>query len=168
MRKLPIIIGLVPVWRPDVLDLIWPVIRPGIDELTKTSIEEYEVLYLWQRVYSGMLQLYMVYLDLSGTATDETYQQVFVDKISKPQEDYIGFFMLDPFAGPKTVHVFSAYVIPEYRDRKVFDMGMRYIEKQVRRMGAKELTTRMSRSTLEAMKSYGFEEGGLNMRKKLT
>jgi len=142
------------------------VVRPGVEELAQIALDEFDPYWVWQQIYSGQFQLYLAYTDGTGMATPEKFQEMFVEKIRTPDKNFIGFFILDVFR-KKSVHVFAAYIMPEYRDKNVWEMGMEYIESQVNMIGAKELTVTMPRATLESMKARGFEEGLLNMRKIL-
>jgi len=165
-KKYPIIIGLIPCWNRFFLDPVWTVIRPGVQELAQIALDEFDALWVWQQIFSGQFQLYMAYTDKTGTATPERYQEMIVEKLRKPSEDFVGFFILDVFR-KRSVHVFAAYIMPEYRDKTLWEIGYDYIESQVKALGAKELTVTMPKSTLESMKKRGFEEGLLNMRKVL-
>ena len=164
--KSPVIIGLLPCWNRFFLDPAWSVVRPGVEELAQIALGEFDPYWVWQQVYSGQFQLYVAYTDSTGTATPEKFQEMFVEKIRTPEKDYIGFFILDVFR-KKSVHVFAAYIMPEYRDKGIWEIGMTYIESQVNMIGAKELSVTMPRTTLESMKARGFEEGLMNMRKIL-
>jgi len=164
--KSPVIIGLIPCQNRFFLDAVWPSIKPGVEEIAQLALGEFESYWVWQQIFSGQQQLYVGYLDRTGTATPERFQEMFIEKLRTPEKDFVGFFLLDVFR-KKSVHVFAAYIMPEYRDKNLWEIGYDYIEKQVRAIGAKELTVTMPKATLESMKKRGFEEGLLNMRKIL-
>jgi hypothetical protein len=165
-KKSPVIIGLIPCWNRFFLDPAWSVVRPGVEEIAQIALDEFSALYVWQQIFSGRFQLYMGYLDKTGTATEARFQEMFVEKLRTPEKDFAGFFILDVMK-EKAIHVFAAYIMPEYRDKNLWELGFNYIESQVKMIGAKELTVTMPRATLESMKARGFEEGLLNMRKIL-
>jgi hypothetical protein len=164
--KSPVIIGLLPCWNRDFLDPAWSVVRPGVEELAQIALGEFDAYWVWQQIYSGQFQLYMAYTDKTGTATQDRFQAMFPEKLRTPDKDYVGFFILDVFR-KKAVHVFAGYIMPEFRDKGIWEMGYDYIESQVKMIGAKEVTVTMPASTLPSMKARGFEEGLLNMRKIL-
>jgi hypothetical protein len=164
--RYPVIIGLLPCWNRDFLDPAWSVVRPGVEELAQIALGEFDAYWVWQQIYSGQFQLYMGYTDKTGKATPKEYQMMFPEKLRTPDKDYLGFFILDVFR-KNSVHVFAAYIMPEFRDKGIWEMGYEYIESQVKAIGAKELSVTMPRSTLLSMKARGFEEGLLNMRKIL-
>lgn len=164
--KSPVIIGLIPCWNRYFLDPVWGVIRSGVEEIAQIALDEFDPYWVWQQIYSGQFQLYVGYIDKTGTATPEKFQEMFVERLRNPSVDYAGFFILDVFR-KKSVHVFAAYILPEFRDKNLWTLGYDYIESQIKAIGAKEMTVTMPRHTLDSMKQRGFEEGLLNMRKKL-
>jgi hypothetical protein len=166
-KKFPFILGLIPCWNRDYLDPAWSVVRPGIEEIAQLALGEFDALFVWQQIFSGQFQLYMGYTDKTGVITPQSrYQMALTEKLRTPDKDFLGFFILDIFR-KKSVHVFAAYIMPEYRDKNLWEMGYEYIESQVKMIGAKELSVTMPKATLESMKARGFEEGLLNMRKVL-
>jgi hypothetical protein len=142
------------------------VVRPGIEELAQIALGEFDPYWVWQQIYSGQFQLYMGYTDKTGTATPERFQMMFPEKLRTPEKDYIGFFILDVFR-KKSVHVFAAYIMPEFRDKGIFEMAYDYIESQVKLIGAKELSATLSSVAAESMRARGFETGLVNVRKIL-
>jgi hypothetical protein len=165
-KKSPVIIGLIPCWNRFFLDPAWSVVRPGVEEIAQIALGEFNALFVWQQIFSGQFQLYMAYIDKTGTATEARFQEMFVERLRTPDKDFAGFFILDVMR-KNSIHVFAAYILPEYRDKNLWELGLNYIESQVKMIGAKELSVTMPRSTLESMKGRGFEEGLLNMRKIL-
>jgi len=165
-KKSPVIIGLIPCWNRFFLDPAWSAVRLGVQELAQIALDEFTPLYVWQQVFSGRFQLYLAYIDRTGTATEPKYQEMFVERLRTPLVDFAGFFILDVMR-EKAIHVFAGYIMPEYRDKNLWQIGYDYIESQVKSIGAKELTVTMPKETLESMKARGYDEGLLNMRKIL-
>jgi ribosomal protein S18 acetylase RimI-like enzyme len=164
--KHPLIVGLLPCWNRDFLDPAWSVVRPGVEELAQIALGEFDPYWVWQQIYSGQFQLYVGYTDLTGKATPKEYQMMFPEKLRTPEKDYLGFFILDVFR-KKAIHVFAAYIMPEFRGRGIYEMAYDYIESQVKMIGAKEVTATVSKEAAEAMKVRGFETGLVNVRKIL-
>lgn len=167
--KSPVIIGLIPCWNRFFLDPMWTVVCPGVEELSKQYANEFdpfEPYWVWQQIYSGQFQLYVGYTDKAGTATPEKFQEMFVEKIRTPDKDFIGFFILDVFR-KKAVHVFAAYIMPEFRDKGVFEIAYDYIESQVKAIGAKELTATVPNEVADSMRARGYRSGLTNMKKIL-
>jgi GNAT superfamily N-acetyltransferase len=162
----PVIIGLIPCYNMDFLQPAWSVVRPGVEEVAQIALGEFSALSVYQGIYSGRYQLYLAYLDPSNTATEENNQRMFIDKLRTPDVDFGGFCILDIMRN-ESVHVFAVYIMPQYRGKNLWDIGVSYIEKEIKKIGAKVITSSVQRHTLDAMKARGYEEALVNVRKKI-
>jgi len=156
--RYPLILGLMPCWNQDYLNAAWPVVRPGVEELAQIAGGEFDSLFVYQQVFSGRFQLYMGYTDLTGKAIPKEYQMHLPEKLRTAEKDFLGFFILDLFR-PKAIHVFAAYIMPEFRNRGIYEIAYEYIESQVKMIGAKEVTASVSKEAAESMRGRGFEMG---------
>ena len=55
-----IVVGLIPCQNRYYLDLVWPIIRPGVQELANMSLGEITDFKVWSEIYGGSLQLYLI------------------------------------------------------------------------------------------------------------
>ncbi len=165
VREPKLIIGLVPCFNRLFLDTVWPVIRPSVEELASMCQGEWKFHKIWTDTFGGAMHLYMAYMDRTGMATNEKFQEYFVNKLSKPTEDYVGWFAVQLFQD--TAHVFAAYVHPNYRNTNVWNLGYDFVEAEVKRIGLPYISAAMPRNRVALMEKKGFTEVMTYLRKKL-
>ncbi|TFH33346.1 MAG: hypothetical protein E4G97_00795 [Deltaproteobacteria bacterium] len=166
VEKSPVIIGLIPCWNRFFLDPAWTVVRPGVQEIAQISPDEFDAQFVWQQIYTGQFQLYLSYIDRTGTATEDRFQEMFVEKLRKPEVDFAGFAIIDVMRR-HSIHVFGVYIMPEFRGKNLWDLGVDYIERQIKSIGAKCITSSVQPYALEAMKRRGYEAYTMNVRKNI-
>lgn len=160
-----LVIGLIPAVNRFALDIVWPVIRPGVQEVAQLCEGEWDPYRVWKEVFGGTMHLYMGYLDRTGQAKPENFQEMFTQRLRNPFEDYAGFMAVQFL--DTSAHVFAAYIMPAFRNSNIWQVGYDYIEAEVRKIGCPYLSVSMPHSTVESMKRRGFVEVMTNMRKKL-
>lgn len=132
-----LIMGLIPVKDRYFLDIVLPVIRPGIEEIANKSMGEYDYYSVVQDLLSGAMQLYMAYVDHDGI-TEKEFQKAFIGKLNDPTKDYVGFSIIQLLH--TSLHIFQGYVAPEYRNTDVLGLGFTFLESQAKLLGAPYLS----------------------------
>ena len=161
-----LIMGLIPCQNRYFQDLVWPVIRPGVVELASASEGEWTEFRAWREVYAGSFQLYICYMNKSAEQLKEGInQEAFVNKLKTPADGYAGFFALQ--LQDVGVHIFCAYIAPEYRKTNVASMALEFLEQQVKAMGAPYISGCAIPELLEAAKKRGYVPTVMSFRKKL-
>lgn len=159
-----IVIGLIPCQNRYYLDLVWPIIKPGVVELANASEGEWTDFRVWSEIYGGSFQLYMIYLN-TDPAKPGVNQEAFVEKLKTPDKDYAGFYIIQLLQ--TSVHVFAAWVQPEYRKSNVISRAGDFLEEQVKGMGAPYLSLATHPMFAEALFARGYKRTTVNFRKKL-
>lgn len=161
-----LIIGLIPALNRYYQDLVWAIIRPGVIELAGLSEGEWTDFKVFRDVYGGSDQLYLIYANNSEDRfTPGINQPAFIEKLKTPDKDYIGFFILQLF--DHSVHVFCGWVAPQYRNTGIADKCSKFIEEQVKVMGAEYLSTSVLPGYGEALTRRGYKKTTEVYRKKL-
>jgi len=160
-----LIMGLIPCANRLYLGVAWPIIQPGVAELAQESLGEWDEWRVFREVYGGTMQLYMGYIDKTNTAQEDKFQEIFVEKLKTPETDYVGFLILQFLE--KSAHIFAAYVMPAYRSSNVLAIGFKYIENEVRKMGAPYISLSTRPDVSGALQSLGFRAQYMTYRKKL-
>lgn len=161
-----VVLGLIPCQNRYYQDLIWPVIRKGVQTMAEASEGEWTEFRAWSELYAGSIQLYVMYVnDTPSEEKPGINQQAFIEKLKTPEKDYAGFFALQLF--PSSVHVFVVWVEPEYRKTEIGSMALDFLEEQVRGMGAPFMSAAVVPDLLEPAKKRGYKYMTINVRKKL-
>lgn len=161
-----IIMGLIPSHNQFLLSAISSVIMPGLVELAGMSMEEFTPGQIMFDILYGNKQLHMAYIDNTGTAVMENFQQEFAKRLQNPAKDYAGFTIIEPLRNTG-FHIFCGYVTPEYRRSNVMRMAFKYLEQESRKMRAPYISTALQRVLTEGAVDVGLKETTVNFRKKL-
>lgn len=160
------IMGLIPCLNRAFLDAVWQVIRPGVEELAQRSNGEFEAYRVWKEVYGGSMHLYMAYADRTGQSVDpKRFQEIFVQKLNTPHQDFAGFSIVQFL--DTSAHVFAVYIMPEFRQSNLWPLGMKFIEDQIKSIGAPYISVSTGSEHRESMVRYGYMENHVTFRKKL-
>ncbi|NKE69905.1 hypothetical protein [Candidatus Manganitrophus noduliformans] len=130
----------------DKFDAIWSEIKPFVEELAAASAGEYDA-------YSVAHAL------LFGTA------HLYVGRLTNPARTFVGYLLIR--YEPQSCHIWQAYIAPEFRKTNVFQMGADYIEREFKKMGAKQITFSATREWGEVIEKMGFTRTYTIWRKSL-
>lgn len=140
-------IELTPCRPKSALDETWKAIGPYVEEIAKQSAGEYDPYYVYLELYSERAVLFMGYLD-------------------DPAKTFVGYIILK--LDPMSVHLWHVYIVPQYRHTNILDIGAAFIEKEVRKMGAKSMTFSATREWEGMIERIGFKRTFTIYRKELT
>jgi hypothetical protein len=162
-----LVMGLLPCLNQFLLSAVAPVIMPGLKEIEEANMESFTVFRVMMDILYGNKQLHMGYVDRTGTAKTENFQQEFASKLQTPEKDYIGFVITEPLrtAG---FHIFAVYIMPEFRASNMMQLGFAYIEGEAKKMGSPYLSLATRHDASGALSHFGFVETTSNYRKKLS
>ena len=158
-----LLMGVIPAKDRYWLDIVWPVILPGVTEVASLSNGEYSAFNVYQELFSGVSQLYLAYLDHEDTTHDQ-FQKAWIGKLNNPHQDFVGFAVIQLL--PDSFHIFQAYLMPQYRNSEAFSICEQFIEKEARKMQAPYLSLRTNPQVVDVAK-LGFEGNQIIYRKKL-
>jgi hypothetical protein len=144
-----------------------------LQELSDLSRGEWDVYRIWREVFGGSMHLSIGYMDRSGIdVPPEKFQEYFIEKLKTPRTDYVGFFAVQLL--DQSAHVFVSAIEPEYAKTNVMELGLNYLEKSIKPLGAPYLqaTTHYDNNGVpctprEWMKKMGFDAVCTIYRKKL-
>lgn len=164
--KTQIIFGLIPNQNQYILNLISPIILPGLKELADTSLEEFTVGQVMNDILFGGKQLHLIYSDSSGTATKELHQERFAQMLQTPERGYAGFVIIEPLriAG---FHIYAGYVLPEFRNTNILSLGLAYLEGEAKKMGSPYISMATRPNVADGLERLGYKPTTMNYRKKL-
>jgi len=162
-----LIVGLIPCQNRYFLDIIWPVIKPGLDSLCEQSMGELTAYEVWRDVFHGKQHLYLLYSDDSGMPVDEfRFQEVFLDKMKSPRKGFVAFGLMSFL--PHTALITIAHIEPEYRGTVVFQKAYDFLEREAKKMNAPYLSAATPYPPLEEkLKKAGYTAVYTVYRKKL-
>jgi len=164
--KIQLIMGLIPCQNQYILNVVSPVIMPGLRELERISMEEFTAGQIMNDILFGGKQLHMAYLDRTGVVPKDKYQEQFVSYLQNPQEHFVGFTVIEPLRH-SGFHIFGIYIMPEYRETNLIKYGLSYLEAEARKMGAPYLSAATRHDVSGALSKLGFVETTCNYRKRL-
>ena len=164
--KIQLIMGLIPCQNQYILNVVSPVIMPGLRELERMAMEEYTAGQIMNDILFGAKQLHMAYLEKSVFVPEDKYQEQFISYMQNPQEKFVGFTIIEPLRH-SGFHIFGLYIMPEYRETNVIKYGLTYLEEQARKMGSPYLSAATRHDVSGALAKLGFMETTCNYRKKL-
>jgi len=162
--KPQIVVGLIPCQNRYYLDLVWPIIRPGVQELANMSLGEISDFKIWSEIYGGSLQLYLIYTN-SIPIKAGVNQEAFIEKLKTPDKDFVGFYVIQLLQ--TSVHVYLAWVQPEYRQSQMISRAGEFVEEQAKNMGAPYLSVATHPMFSDALIKRGYTPTTHNFRKKL-
>ena len=164
--KIQLIMGLIPCQNQYILNVVSPVIMPGLKELERISMEEFTAGQIMNDILFGGKQLHMAYLDKTGVVPQGKYQEQFVSYLQNPQENFVGFTVIEPLRH-SGFHIFGIYILPEFRETNLIKYGLAYLEGEARKMGAPYLSAATRHDVSGALAKLGFVETTCNYRKRL-
>ena len=160
------IMGLIPCLNQMYMEIVWPVVRPGLDELVAESQGEWDSFRAWKEVFGGSMHLYMTYANRSGQPiTPATYQEEFVKKMRDPMKDFAGFVIVKFLE--TSAHIFAIYTMPEFREKGLASEMLEYVDEKVKAIKAPYISVCVGRDLHETMTKRGYVETTTNYRKKL-
>ena len=146
------------------LDKCLTIIKPGLEEISGLTNGESSYFGITTELYSGTMQLSMGYIDTQNVTPDKEQMAVMQNVLSdKPDENYAGFVVLQLLQ--TSLHVFAAYLLPQFRHGELLQQGFDNIEKQARLLGAPYLS--LCTKEHELVKRLGFSPTYTTYRKKL-
>ena len=164
--KIQLIMGLIPCQNQYILNVVSPVIMPGLKELERISMEEFTAGQIMNDILFGGKQLHMAYLEKNVFVPEDKFQEQFISYLQNPQEKFVGFTIIEPLRH-SGFHIFRIYIMPEYRDTNLIKYGLTYLEEQARKMGAPYLSAATRHDVSGALAKLGFVETTCNYRKKI-
>jgi hypothetical protein len=164
--KARLIMGLIPCQNQYVLNLISPVILPGLKELAEMSLEEFTVGQVMNDILFGGKQLHMAYIDRTGEVKVELQQAQFATMLQEPAKDFVGFIVIEPLRSAG-FHIYAAYSLPEYRNTNMLQLGLAYLEGEARKMGSPYISLATRPDVINGIEHFGYKATTTNFRKKL-
>lgn len=161
-----LIMGLIPCLNERFLKIAWDVIKPYVEELANKTNGEYGIYDIWQSIWNGRCNLHMAYMDSSGRATPENTGELFIEHLTNPKKDFVGYVItrLDS----QSVHIWQVTIMPEYQATNAFKLGYQYLENYLKNIGTPCITFSTQRDGWHKMcLELGFIETYTNYRKVL-
>lgn len=163
--QVQLLMGLLPCMNQFLLNAVAPVILPGIKELAEMSLGEFTPYQVMNDILYGSKQLYMGYADHAGIESAQ-FQETFAKKLQEPSKDYVGFSIIEPLRNAG-FHIFAVYIMPEFRETNMMQIGLAYLEKEARKMGSPSISLATRHDVSGALARLGFSETTSNYRKTL-
>ncbi len=162
-----LIVGLIPCQNRYFLDIVWGVIKPGLDKICELSMGELTAYGVWRDVFHGNQHLYLVYSDDSGIPVDERrFQEVFIEKMKSPTKDFVAFGLMSFL--PHSAVITIGHIEEEYRGTTVFQKAYDFLEREARKMNAPYITSITGYEPLqEKLIKIGYKPVYTTYRKKL-
>lgn len=128
-------------------DPVWAKIAPYVEELANQSAGEYHPYVVAHSLIFGASHLYMGYL-------------------RDPEKTWVGFMVVKYLQ--ENVHIWQAYVLPQFRHLNLLPEGLAYIEAEIAQIGGKEITfSAIAKEYGPAIEALGFSRGYTVFRKRL-
>ena len=135
------------------VNMVWPTIKPYVQELAGESAGEFSEMDVFQEVMYGSAFLYMGYMvkDAEAYKKGEPVEKTFVA--------YAIAKLNTKLYGPDTVHVWQACIVPEYRNTNVFELGWMKLREEFTKMGAKKVSLSAKRDNwIHVCQKLGLKE----------
>src|SRR3990167_5283554 len=116
-------------------DAAWAQIKAGVEELASASAGEDDAYSVAHSLIFGLSHLY-------------------VGRLNNAEQTFVGFLIIR--YEPQSVHIWQAYIVPEFRKTNVFQMGADFIEREFKKVGAKHVTFSATREWGETIERLGF------------
>ena len=165
-----LVIGLMPVDFTGALNLAWKMIFPGLEELARDGSDDFTPFGVRVGMFNKAYWVYLFYMDTTGKATPDQFQNIFSEKLQTPEEDFVGFVVVEPFRQRGVgmeAHIFAAYVMPKYRTTNVAILGIEQIEGQMKELKHTAVTLCTRPDVSMAFKSLGYKTTTMNYRKDI-
>lgn len=158
-----LVIGIIPCLNHYFHAIAWDLVADEIETMANQSMGDFSAWKINNGIYYGGMNLFLMYIDPTGEATEEKFQEIFVDKLKTPRDNYAGFFITQLLE--TSYHVYLGFIKEEYRTGEVLRQGLSYIEKTARKARAPYLS--LSAVADEAYRKFGYTKLTTNFRKKL-
>lgn len=163
--KAQLLMGLLPCQNQYLLNAVAPVILPGLKELAEASMGEFTAYQVMNDILFGGKQLHMGYADRIGIQPEQ-FQETFAKKLQEPAKDYVGFSVIEPLRNAG-FHIYAVYVMPEFRETNMMQLGLAYLEAEAKKMGSPYISMATRHDVGGALARIGFMETTSNYRKQL-
>ena len=159
-----LITGILPCKDRFFLDKALTVIKQPIEELCNLTHGEDDFYKVFQDIYSGIKQLMMVYDDIDNITLKIDEQVAVVGNVLKTAgKNFAGYVLIELW--PNSLHVYQAYISPEYRGMETLRTVYNSVERQAKLLNAPYIS--LCTKEVEAAKNFGFIDTYTTLRKKL-
>jgi ribosomal protein S18 acetylase RimI-like enzyme len=165
LGRAQLILGLLPCQNQYLLNAVAPVILPGLKELADASMGEFTAYQVMNDILFGGKQLHLGYADREGIIPEQ-FQETFAKKLQEPAKDFVGFSVIDPLRNAG-FHIYAVYIMPEYRETNMMQIGLAYLEGEAKKMGSPFISLATRHDASGAFSRMGYVETTSNYRKKL-
>jgi ribosomal protein S18 acetylase RimI-like enzyme len=160
-----LILGLLPCLNQFLLNAVSPIILPGLKELAEASMGEFTAGQIMHDILYGGKQLHMGYADRTGIQPEQ-FQETFAKKLQEPAKDFVGFSVIEPLRNAG-FHIFAVYIMPEFRESNMMQLGLAYLEGEAKKMGSPFISLCTRHDASGAFSRMGYVETTSNYRKQL-
>ena len=168
-----LILGQVPCFNVQLMSAIWDLIKPQIKNFADGSAGEYSINDIWQSIYFGKSFIYFLYLsrdekDIEYANRGNEFANLLALRYltQKKEKDLCGFMVVR--LDPDSVHIWNAYIYPEYQKTNIFEIGYEAVEKVLKDIGTPAITFSSSRKGwAKKVEAIGFKEVYTIYRKQL-
>jgi hypothetical protein len=169
-----LILGQVPCFNVQLIGAIWNIIKPHVKKFADESAGEYSVNDIWQSIYFGKSFVYFSYLskdekDIEYANRGNEFANLLALRYltQKKEKDFCAFMIIR--FDPDSVHIWNAYIFPEYQNTNIFEIGYQAVEKVLKDIGTPAITFSSSREAWgKKIEEIGFKEIYTIYRKELS
>jgi hypothetical protein len=159
-----LILGQVPCFNAQLMGAIWNIIKPHVKKFADESAGEYSINDIWQSIYFGKSFVYFSYLskdekDIEYANRGNEFANLLADEkdieyanrgnefanllalrylTQKKEKDFCAFMIIR--FDPDSVHIWNAYIFPEYQNTNIFGIGYQAVEKVLKDIGTPAIT----------------------------
>ena len=160
---------------PDIVDFVFSMIKPMVDELAAQSQGEYTTDYTYAKIKFGAMSLFYGYIvddkdeylkaDLKVNPLEQRMKRLFDDRIKK---EFAGYLLIEYNPNePKPPHIWQLSILPKFHNTNIFELGQTCLIEEFKKVGAKEITMASSRAGWHDLAiKMGFVETFTIYRKK--
>lgn len=148
-KKQKLVLKAAPPYSP-MINMIWPTIKPFVQELADASFGEFTVWDTWLRIFYGPYVLYAGYIvdDIDAYNAGKPYTETFA-----------GYLIILYDKESKGVHIWQAFILPQFRGVELLKEGYSEIEKEFSKMGSPYMSVSASRKDWhDFLRSIGYTE----------
>lgn len=131
-------------------DESFAIVKPYVEELAKVSGGEYTAYEVGHAIMHGAAHLYMGFLVDPGTQT----------------KTFVGYMIVR--YEPRSIHIWQAYILPQYRNTNLLQLGADYFEEEVKKMGGAHISFSTTKEWGPTIEQMGFRQTFIIYRKDLT
>jgi hypothetical protein len=128
-----LILGQIPCFNVQLVGALWALIKPQVEKFAAESVGEYTVNEVWQSIYFGKSFVYFSYLsqdekDIEYANRGSEFANLLALRYltQKKEKDLCGFMIVR--LDPDSVHIWNAYIYPEYQNTNIFELGYKAVE----------------------------------------